>query len=345
MNPIRLIATDLDGTLIGSAAELPMYAAFRGLMNEFRRRNNAVWAICTGRSLLSFKSFFSPMGMMSIRPDFVVVEHAYIYGWSQIGYVPHILWNLHTWYLLSRTRTDANALLHDLHEMIRHFAAGVTTVQKRRNRLWLRFDSDASADTVTEMLKDKLKTYRYIQVIRYPREVDILVVPFTKGLALAELGHHIGIPPEETLAIGNGHNDISMFAPSAARHVGCPSNSEPEVLQEVHKQGGHIAREPALAGTMEVMRAYLDGKVDSSLPEWWGTRLLAGAVPLSSKTRDSQRKRRKKRWAAFLMFGAVSYVVLLVFASFGVLPYVSGLIFAPFRWFIKFVGGIVRFFF
>ena len=91
---IRLLTTDLDGTLIGGASEFPLYPTFREQLIELRRDHDTVWAICTGRSLPSFRHFFEPMRTMDIRPDFVIIRHAYIFSLTRAGYVPHILWNL-----------------------------------------------------------------------------------------------------------------------------------------------------------------------------------------------------------------------------------------------------------
>ena len=46
----RMIATDLDGTLIGRSNEFGLYNAFREKINTLRREHDAVWVICTGRS-------------------------------------------------------------------------------------------------------------------------------------------------------------------------------------------------------------------------------------------------------------------------------------------------------
>jgi hydroxymethylpyrimidine pyrophosphatase-like HAD family hydrolase len=39
MEDIRLIATDLDGTLIGSVDEFPLYSQFRQRLHAYRREN------------------------------------------------------------------------------------------------------------------------------------------------------------------------------------------------------------------------------------------------------------------------------------------------------------------
>ena len=69
MNVIQLLATDLDGTLIGSATEFPLYNSYREKVTELKRNYNTIWVACTGRDLSSFKRFFSPMRSMGMEPD------------------------------------------------------------------------------------------------------------------------------------------------------------------------------------------------------------------------------------------------------------------------------------
>ena len=59
MQDIQLMATDLDGTLIGSVDEFPLYSSFRDRIMRLRRENDAVWAVCSGRTFRSFRALLS----------------------------------------------------------------------------------------------------------------------------------------------------------------------------------------------------------------------------------------------------------------------------------------------
>ena len=93
---IKLIATDLDGTLIGRSNEAGLYSRLLDVIDDARRSDNATWVVCTGRSLRSFKRYFAPMAEMGLLPEFIIVKHAYIYQARRSGYAPHRLWNLRT---------------------------------------------------------------------------------------------------------------------------------------------------------------------------------------------------------------------------------------------------------
>lgn len=328
MAVIRMLATDLDGTLIGSANEFPLYNNFREKVQDLRRNNGTIWVACTGRSLTSFNEFFSPMRMMGIMPDFVIVNHAYIYSVSSFGCIPHLLWNLRIRYLIWASQLYVREAIDEWHEMITGVSLGVSTIRRKSDRLCLRFDTEESATVAANLLMEKAKPYRHLKVFRYLMEVDVRSVPFTKGLAVSELAHHLDILPSEILAIGNGHNDISMMDKNAAQLVGCPANSEHEVMEAVHSAGGHIAQKRSLGGVLEILDAFMTGAVCSDFPKDWVSP-AQGNNPAPVKT--GRKKRQKFSTLRVLLVLCVVYVVLVVFANFGLIPYVSGIIMKPYR--------------
>jgi hydroxymethylpyrimidine pyrophosphatase-like HAD family hydrolase len=337
MQTIRLIATDLDGTLIGSAKDLPLYTPFRDKINELRRRYNTVWVVCTGRTMETFREFFTPMRMMGSVPDFVIIRHAYIYGLTRFGYMPHLFWNLEIRYLLLMSDLNTREVIDEWEEQICHSSIGVTTVKKRRDRLWLRFDCDEAAGAAADMLKAKLRPYHHLQVFKYLKEVDVRPVPFTKGLAVSELAQHLGIGRDAVLAIGNGHNDISMLDGRIAKLTGCPANSEAEVLETVHRTGGHVATGNSLAGVNEILDAYMTDTVKSDLPATWEN---PTTMPYDKPRRLERQRQKRPRvlnpWLAALM----GYMILLALASFGLIPF-SRWIMWPFTFMVDLIAKIV----
>jgi len=327
---IRLIATDLDGTLIGSANEFALYQDFKARLNELRRKQAVYWVACTGRTRPSFNEFFHPMRSMGLTPDFIIIRHAYIYHHSPVGYIPRVFWNLHIYHEILRLHYYGRDALQHWRGMITGAAVGVRMVDRRRDELRLQFDSEEAAVAAGHLLREKLEPFRHLRVFTYLREVDVKPVPFTKGLALAELAGHLDVPPDNILTIGNGHNDISMFDPEVSALTGCPANSEAEVMRVVHERGGHIAAGRALTGVMQILDAYRNDAVNSELPEWW--------VPTPEMQNPSKRHRRhphhrrsKKQLqqaSVWLIAGIVS-VTVVVFAHFGLIPF-SDTIMKPF---------------
>ena len=338
---IQLIATDLDGTLIGGASEFPFYSKFNELMRELWETNGTRWAACTGRTFRSYRSFFTPMRMVGMRPDYVVIRHAYIYRHTSFGYLPHALWNINTLYELWRERVEVARAIDSWHEMIAGGSLGVRTVRRSNDRLCLRFDSEKSAVVAGDLLREKTKPYRHVHVFSYLMEVDVRIVPFTKGLAVSELARHLGIPREKVLAMGNGHNDISMLNGRVSGMTGCPAGSEPEVMEAVHKSGGHVAKSRSLKGVMEILDAYRTGRVDSSLPAGWEVSNNHRNPRTTKQTqRISSSKRRLVRPPVFV---AILYAVLLVFASYDAIPFAAA-IRKPYELVVSLVLKIIFFF-
>lgn len=318
---IRLIATDLDGTLIGSANEFPLYATFKEKLQQLRSNQRTYWVACTGRTRRSFNDFFNPMRAMGLEPDFIIIRHAYIFARTKVGYIPRVFWNLHICHLILQHRRFAREALQHWREMITGAAFGVRTVDRRRDRLRLQFDSDESASVAGQTLREKLEPYKHMKVFTYLREVDVRPIPFTKGLAVRELARHLNIAPEHILTIGNGHNDISMFSPDVAMLTGCPANSEAEVMSAVHDGGGHVAKQRSLTGVMEILDAHMTGTVKADLPaQWMPTPQLSNPHRQSQSSRSRMNTGKRESATICLVIGIV-YATLLVFAYFGIVPF------------------------
>lgn len=337
MNDIRLIATDLDGTIIARADDFHLYPAFREKVEDLRARCGVILAICTGRSLRSFHRFFTPMRMMGITPDFIIVKHAYIYSCGRFVYVPHVLWNLRTRYAIWFNRILAGRAISRWHRTIREQIPRTRTLHKTRNRLQVRFDSREAAAMAASLLRDKALKLKRFQIFEYKQEIEVCPVPFMKGLAVSELRKHLKLSRDQVITIGNGHNDISMLDPGVAVMSGCPSNSEPEVIEKINEIGGHIASKPSLGGAMETIMAYCNGTIRSELPDGWIGR--TGQEGSSRKKRHHERESNNlavSGWLCVLGF----YAVLVVFANYGMLP-LSGIILKPFYIAVEIIKKLV----
>lgn len=326
MAEIRLLATDLDGTIIGSANEISLYGDFRERVNVMRRKHGTVWAACTGRSMRSFEEFFSPMRRMGLMPDYVVIRHAYIYGLKSFGYVPHFLWNLNIRYQLWLNSLRVRSALAEWHEIVTAGALGVKTLDRRKDRLRMRFSMEEAAVGAEKLLRERAQDHRLLQVFRYMNELDVRIIPFTKGLSLSELARHLEVHADNILAIGDGLNDLSMLDGAVATMTGCPVNAEAEVMEAVHRCGGHIATGRSLDGVLQVLDAYESGEVQSELPEWW-CHPSTGKNPSVRKPRS---RRRQRHIPAGVLAVAAFYAILTVFASFNMLPYISGWVMKPY---------------
>ncbi len=334
---IRLLATDLDGTVIGGANELPLYTEFRDQLRAMRASRGTVWVACTGRSRRSFAAFAYPMEAMNIFPDYIIVRNAFISRLTPLGYMPHVFWNWHIRYLIWLNRFRLSGAIEDWYRILTGAALGVRTLHRTKNRLHLRFESEESAQAAVDILRSRVSEYRHLQLLKYHRELDIRHVPFTKGLAVSELARHLGIEPAHILTVGNGLNDISMLDPAVAKMTACPANSEPEVMERVHASGGHLASHRSLRGVIEILKAYEEGTVSSELPPSW-VAVSERPNPQASRPRRSRPgMNRQRAW----LIAAVSYATVLVFANFNLIPFVSQWIMKPHHWLLAQVAKVL----
>jgi hypothetical protein len=189
-------------------------------------------------------------------------------------------------------------------------------VYRGDERVCFRFDDEGAANFGAEIIRAEAKPFRHLQIFQFPCEVDVRTIPFTKGLAVAELARHLGIGPQRILVVGDGHNDISMIEINAGCLTACPGNAVPEVMEAVHHGGGHIAKGQCLAGVMEILDAFEAGTVDSALPAGFRED-REGGNPVRLPKHSG---RSTNRVVSAVMLVLVIYVTLLVMASFRVVP-------------------------
>jgi HAD superfamily hydrolase (TIGR01484 family) len=306
-----LLVTDLDGTLLGNSTEFTLLTQFRDELIERRKRNNTVWAICTGRPLSSFNSSMAQMSGLGIVAEYAIVNHSQIFELTRFGYVPHFFWNMRIRWRIRSENLRLMQVIDEWYDLVMNTVRRVRVTTRATRSLRMRFSYENDVQSALALLEPLVKEHPNLQMFRYRFEIDIRPVPFTKGLAVAELCHHLGIGHESVLSIGDGYNDISMFDSGVSQRVGCPANAEPEVMQVVSKRGGHIATKPDLSGVLEILQAYSSGTVRNALPESWKDPAM-GSNPRHWK---AEKQKPPGRWNTPLLIAICSYTILLGLAG------------------------------
>lgn len=316
MSDIRLLAIDLDGTLVGPTDQYFVCLEFNDKLNQFLSRTGAKWAICTGRSMKGYRTHFKSMLKMGIKPDYVVTRDAYIFTVTPGGWmIPDLKWN----YSIFKRIFNHNASVHDTlaewHALCSKWDFGISKKEWTTRRLILNFNSENAAARVFAMLSSRAEHKPYVRVRHLQNVVWAESKIVSKGLAVKQLSQIIGIRADQILAVGDGRNDMSMMSPDVARMTGCPRNAKPEVIELVAENRGHIAKSRNLEGTIEVLDAYMTGQVCSDLPLMW----LPPGVPSGDRSAEGKEDSMTMRYVfAFLIMGAVlTILVLLVFSHFG----------------------------
>jgi mannosylfructose-6-phosphate phosphatase len=312
LREVRMLVTDADGTLFGQKPEFEQFRAFRAKVDQLRRENDAIWTICTGRSLRSFNRVFQPMRVFGIEPDYVIARHAYIYERGRSGYWPHWLWNARVLWLQWRDASRVRRALPVISRAVLARNPFAHVVYRGSERVCFRFDDEGATAFGAEVIRAQAKPFKHLQIFQFPGEVDVRTIPFTKGLAVAELARRLGIGHQRILVVGDSHNDISMIEINVGCRTACPGNAVPEVVEAVHRAGGHIAAGQCLAGVMEILDAYETGKVNSALPagfhENWN-----GSNPVRLPKHAGRLNSRMANLALFIVVVYVSMLALAVF--------------------------------
>lgn len=331
-----MFVTDADGTLMGNRPEFDQYKAFRARISELREKYGTLWVVCTGRSLSGYKHIFQPMHIFGISPDFVIVNHAYIFECKKWGYLPHWIWNLRILWLQWKDEFTVRRALPKLRRAVLSRNPFVRVTVSNRQRLCFRFDDENAASFGAEVLRREVRSYKYLQMFQSAGEISVRVIPFTKGWAVTELARHLGISNSQILVVGDGHNDISMMELDPPCHTACPSNAAPEVVATVHRTHGHIADERNLNGVLEVLAAYEQGTLNDRLPADW-----VESEPNVSPRNHSRGIRGVMGTTILLLI--VTYTTLLVVASFVQFPG-HGLVLKPYYILVECLEKVWHFF-
>jgi HAD superfamily hydrolase (TIGR01484 family) len=334
LSRIRMFVTDADGTLMGRRPEYEQFRIFRDRINSLRRDHGAVWVVCTGRSLHGYKDIFRPMNMFGIAPDYVIARHAYIYETRTWGFLPHWIWNLRVLWLHWKDDLALRRALPKLKRAVLSHNPFAKVVYSSRQRLFFHFEDEGAAQVAAEILRVKVRAYKYLQLFESPGGLDVRVIPFTKGLAVTELAAHLGVSTAEILVVGDGHNDISMMKMTPPCFTACPSNAAVEVMEAVSRTHGHIASEPNLGGVIEVLSAYETGQIKDQLPQDW-----VGHDGALSPPRP--RRGREKGIGTLLLLLAIVYTTLLVVGNFCNFPG-RGMIMKPYIKSVEMIGKMME---
>jgi hypothetical protein len=186
------------------------------------------------------------------------------------------------------------------------------------------FDNPAHAVEALEMLASQPEgALSGIEVASNRLEVEVRVTPFEKSVAVRTLREALGVPAVATLAIGDGRSDLKVMSEEVSGAVGCPANAKAVVVAAVMKRGGHVSRQNALAGVLDVIEAYAAGTPDSTPPPRWVP--PSGEIGLVSYPARSAHGMGQMGIELGLIVSAL-VITFVVLASFNIIPYGSDLL-------------------
>lgn len=243
---IRLAVTDLDGTFLHSDGGFDRALA-REVLAEARAAGIEVVA-CTGKQCERVEELFDGVaeGLWVIGDSAARITHGG-QGWWQhpLGEAlgRQVAQDLHridpdlvviacvgpVAYLLDRTPEEQQRLMRGSYRTVRtvesfeDVAGDIVKVTA--------FDASGRSARARSILR---QTYgpAIHAIDSDPHWIDVTAPGVDKGSSLAALQEHLGIGPEQTLAFGDGRNDLPLF--SRAAFSMCPANGLEEVKEEAH---------------------------------------------------------------------------------------------------------------
>ncbi|MEF3303599.1 HAD family hydrolase [Paenibacillus sp. GYB003] len=263
---IGMVAVDLDGTLLGGTKG--RYGMLPEAVEALRRiaRNGAIVGFATGRDYPFMIELLKREGIDPAAegwPHFMMEEERFIYELRDNGiYETDALRND------AVDRTEREHFRRIAHGVSDSLAAALAAIdpsckrlaeekELRRGFVELIFaDAHAAREgetVVAEWLREQGLPYT---AVRNGKGLSVRHVSVGKGAVLSALCAQMNVPPAETLAIGDGANDLTMLAGPYGFAAAAPGNADEEVKERVRRRGGYIAERRYGAGVAEAIRHY-----------------------------------------------------------------------------------------
>ncbi|NOY81350.1 MAG: HAD family phosphatase [Kiritimatiellaeota bacterium] len=254
MNRIRLVATDLDGTLLSDADVAEDFFRFRLLLQKLRGGCGTRWAIITGRSVRSMGTVLTRLLVDGLTPDYFVTEDAKIFRRrSGGGFFPFVWWNFTVDRRRATWRRRFRKRLADWTARLRERFPDAEELAPEAVDLWFRFGSEEDARSAEEFLRGVSRSPDSALIFRWGREMYAAPAAGTKGEAVLRLLRDLGADPAEAFAVGDGPNDASMLDGRAAGFPACVANASERIKATVRQAGGYVAAAPGVEGVVEAL--------------------------------------------------------------------------------------------
>jgi hydroxymethylpyrimidine pyrophosphatase-like HAD family hydrolase len=256
MPGIRLICTDLDGTLWKGTLHPEEFMKFRSLLQRAYREWRGEWAIVTGRPLRDMQPILANFLTFGMLPRFLVLEDALIYRRNFRGtYSACWWWNTVIMWRRTRVFRHQAGLVEEWREDLLRLFPGTVNRGSQMVDLWLEFVDEQTARRGEEVLLDRVGRNMHFYVFRWGRELFLAPAAGTKGQAVRKLSRKLRLYPEEVFAVGDGPNDMTMLDGRYARFSACVANALPQIKQVVEKAGGFVANEEGIAGVNHALES------------------------------------------------------------------------------------------
>lgn len=259
MPEIRLLVTDLDGTLVGNGETPADFQRFRECLGDLRSRHRTRWAIITGRHMRALRPMVGQFRVWGLVPDYAVVEDARIFERGPGGrLVPFLFWNARIDVLRFAVNRGYRRTLRTWLRELRMYFPHAEDLSRHGIDIWMRLPGEEEARHAEAMLQNNVRTIRRNRffVFRWGTEVCLASSVGTKGEALQRICRKLQLPQSSVFAVGDGANDISMLSGQAAGMTACVANASGHVRETVLSAGGMVSTRNGIHGVLEAVERY-----------------------------------------------------------------------------------------
>lgn len=253
-NPINLISTDFDGTILSEFENPPIPVRLVETLRNLQEQG-AKWVINTGRDMSSLMETLARTGI-AVQPDYLVLVEREIYVHHQSKYVALESWN-------SACTRDHQEVFKRIQPDLPHIFNWIrarfeaTVYEDSYSPFCLIAQNNGDADIIHEYLNEYCATVPNLVVVRNDVYARFSHAAYNKGTALAEIARRIGTGPERTFAVGDHLNDLPMLSRQFAQLLAAPQNAIPVVKAAVLNQEGYISPLSQGRGVADALETYL----------------------------------------------------------------------------------------
>lgn len=261
LSGIKLIASDMDGTLLTSGHSLP--PDFFEILDELQKRN-IMFVAASGRPYYTLYDNFNPS---SNKISYISENGACVVENGEISYkntlsrkhlckVIDICKDIEDIYVILCGTKGAHILnLPELVNEIGKYYSRKFVVDDLKN-----VQDDIFKIGICDMKTPNKNSYKKLypalkdelsMVVSGELWIDVMNIGINKGVALENIQNQFGIQPEETMVFGDFYNDIEML--SKAKYSFVMENANDDM--KIH--GKYIAKNNNEYGVTEAIKKYI----------------------------------------------------------------------------------------
>ena len=252
MKPL-LICTDFDGTLAGEDPTATLAPDFFLWLAQARKSTTVSWVVATGRSWESLKESLL-FHQAPLLPDWVVAVEREIHQVKDQQAHSLQEWNEPCAETHQALFGRHGAIFEQIEREVG--SAEDVTVIPDAGTIGLIAGSKESIARTHTLVSEILQDHPEIATVRNGPYFRFSHVDYHKGSCLAHIQKLLDLDPSSTFIAGDTLNDLPMLQRKFGHYLACPSNSVLEVIEQVKKERGFIAKKEAGAGIAEALHHF-----------------------------------------------------------------------------------------